>query len=84
MDMKIVVNYKSRAKTIGNIVRILLPTDIEVTDEVMQKSILTLLAELGGYLGMTIGVSLLDLRFLVKMLATFYVRKIGQNGDATL
>ena len=84
MDMKIVVNYKSRAKTSGNIVRILLPTDIEVTDEVMQKSILTLLAELGGYLGMTIGVSLLDLRFLVKMLATFYVRKLGQNADATL
>ena len=84
MDMKIVVNYKSRAKTSGNIVRILLSTDIEVTDEVMQKSILTLLAELGGYLGMTIGVSLLDLRFLVKMLATYYAKKIGQNGDTTL
>ena len=38
-------------------------TDVEVTREIYTKTFLMLLAEIGGYLGMTIGVSLLDLKW---------------------
>ena len=37
-------------------------TDIEVLTEVMPKTLLMLIAEVGGYLGLTLGFSLLDLK----------------------
>ena len=37
--------------------------DIEVLSEVMPKTFLMMVAEIGGYLGLTLGISLMDLKF---------------------
>ena len=63
-DMKIKLTPQSQIQSEENRVRFTLYTDIEVVSEKMSKDILTLVAELGGYLGLTVGVSLLDLKLL--------------------
>ena len=47
-------------------VTFVLHTKIQVLSEVMPKTLLMLVAELGGYLGLTLGVSLLDLKMFVQ------------------
>ena len=59
----------------GNEVRFDLYTDIEVMEEVMPKTCLMLFAEIGGYLGLTLGVSLLDLNFVLSSLFNFVKMK---------
>ena len=48
-----------------NKVNIFLYKEIEVINEVMPKSGLMVVAEIGGYLGLTLGISLLDLKFIL-------------------
>ena len=42
--------------------------DIEVVSEVMSKTGLMVVAEIGGYLGLTLGISLMDLKLLFSLL----------------
>ena len=63
-DMKLKLTPQSKIESAENRVKFYLYTDIEVVSEKMPKNILTLVAELGGYLGLTVGVSLLDLKSL--------------------
>ena len=51
-------------------VSFILHTNIKVLSEVMPKTLLMLVAELGGYLGLTLGVSLLDLKKFVQSSCT--------------
>ena len=62
--MTVFVDFKSRVKSSENTVRLLFSTEVQVTRELMQTTFLTLAAELGGYLGMILGVSFLDLNLL--------------------
>ena len=50
----------------GGRVNLVLHTKIKVLSEVMPKTLLMLVAELGGYLGLTLGVSLLDLKMCIQ------------------
>ena len=52
-------------------------TDIEVFSEVMPKTLLMLVAEVGGYLGLTLGVSLVDLKLVVSSFWTFAKARLG-------
>ena len=70
-DMNLRLALQSRREDTTNPVQLTLYTDIEVYSEVMPKTFLTLVAEVGGYLGLTLGVSLLDLKVLVSSLWTF-------------
>ena len=51
-------------------------TDVEVTREIYTKTFLMLLAEIGGYLGMTIGVSLLDLKWFGTRLSSIFLTDV--------
>ena len=70
-----------RSKIEGKIdrVTILLYTDIETVSEKMPKILLMLVAEVGGYLGLTLGVSLLDLESLVLTFWKFCKSKRSAN-----
>ena len=50
----------------GGRVNLVLHTKIKVLSEVLLKTLSMLVAELGGYLGLTLGVSLLDLKMFVQ------------------
>ena len=62
--MKLKLTPQSKIESAENRVKFYLYTDIEVVSEKMPKNILMLVTELGGYLGLTVGVSLLDLKSL--------------------
>ena len=59
-------------------VNFVLYPDIEVMEEVMPKTLLMLYAEIGGYLGLTLGVSLLDLNFVLSSLFNFSKKKLAE------
>ena len=46
-------------------VQFILSTVIETSSQVLAKTLLSLMADLGGYLGLTLGLSLLDLNKIV-------------------
>ena len=62
--------YKNTA-----IVKFLLSSKIEINDEVLHQTLLSLFAEVGGYLGLILGVSLLDLKTLVTMIIDVFIYK---------
>ena len=64
--MKVQLTFEDKTKNEENFgnVRFRFRTKVEVTREIYTKTFLMLLAEIGGYLGMTIGVSLLDLKWI--------------------
>ena len=59
-------------------VNFVLYPDIVVMEEVMPKTILMLYAEIGGYLGLTLGVSLLDLNFVLSSLFNLAKKKFAE------
>ena len=61
--MKVDLAFQSKNEGFGEM-RFRFRTKVEVTSEMYSKTFLTFLAEIGGFLGMTIGVSLLDLKYL--------------------
>ena len=65
-SMKVQLTLQDKTKNDENFgnVRFRFRTKVEVTREIYTKTFLMLLAEIGGYLGMTIGVSLLDLKWI--------------------
>ena len=69
--MNLRLALQSRRTNTTNPVVFTLYTDIEVFSEVMPKTFLTLVAEVGGYLGLTLGVSLLDLKLVFSSFWTF-------------
>ena len=62
--MKLSLSLQSRRHDKENktLVNLILYTEIDIISEVMPKTLLSLVAEVGGYLGLTLGVSLLDLK----------------------
>ena len=64
--MKVQLTLQEKTKNDENFgyVRFRFRTKVEVTREIYTKTFLMLLAEIGGYMGMTIGVSLLDLKWI--------------------
>ena len=64
-DMNIKLGLRGRIQG-ASTVTFVLHTKIQVLSEVMPKTLLMLVAELGGYLGLTLGVSLLDLKMFVQ------------------
>ena len=62
----------------SSVVNFVLYPDIEVLEEVMPKTHLMLYAEIGGYLGLTLGVSLLDLNFVLSSLFNFVKMKSAE------
>ena len=69
--MKVRLTFFSRIEDFENELRFILHPKIEVSSEVQAKTLLTLVAEVGGYLGLTLGVSLLDLKLLVSYVLGF-------------
>ena len=67
-DMRLQLILLGRIKDKENIVKFTLSTEIEKSSEIQAKSAMNLLAELGGYLGLTLGVSLLDLKKIAALL----------------
>ena len=65
--MNIRLALKSRVPGRSRITFILYK-DIEVVREVMPKTGLMVVAEIGGYLGLTLGISLMDLKLLFNLL----------------
>ena len=61
MDMKLRLAFLSKSKGESR-VKFYLYTDIETMREVIPKTLLMLVAEIGGYLGLMLGVSVLDLK----------------------
>ena len=71
--------FQSRFEsTESSVVNFVLYPDIEVMEEVMPKTLLMLYAEIGGYLGLTLGVSLLDLNFVLSSLFNFAKKKLAE------
>ena len=68
--MKVQLTFQDKTKNGENFgyVRFRFRTEVEVTREIYTKTFLMLLAEIGGYLGMTVGVSLLDLKWIGSLL----------------
>ena len=64
-DMNMKLGLRGRIQG-ASTVTFVLHTKIKVLSEVMPKTLLMLVAELGGYLGLTLGVSLLDLKTFVQ------------------
>ena len=64
--MKVQLTFQDKTKNDENFgnVRFRFRTKVEVTREIYTKTFLMLLAEIGGYMGMTIGMSLLDLKWI--------------------
>ena len=62
----------------SSVVNFVLYPDIEVLEEVMPKTHLMQYAEVGGYLGLTLGVSLLDLNFVLSSLVNFVKMKSAE------
>ena len=71
--MKVQLAFQDKTQNDENFgyVKFRFRTDAEVTREIYVKTILMLLAEIGGYLGMTIGVSMLDLKWVGLILKDF-------------
>ena len=68
--MNLRLALQSRRIHLENTVQFWLFTDIKIFREVMPKTVLMLVAEVGGYLGLTLGVSLLDLKLV---LSSFWI-----------
>ena len=69
--MKVRLTFFSRIEDFENELKFILHPNIEVISEVQAKTLLTLVAEVGGYLGLTLGVSLLDLKLLLSYVGGF-------------
>ena len=80
--MKLQLGTQNRIKNNDSVVKFILYKSIEVTTEVYTKSLLTLVADIGGYLGLTLGISLLDLKTLISPLYCFITSKI-YSGPST-
>ena len=63
--MNIKLALKSKSMIPDRTINFVLYKDLEVVSEVMSKTVLTVMAEIGGYLGLTLGISLLDLKILI-------------------
>ena len=68
--MKIQLNYQSKVETKGE-VRLYLDRIIQTSIQVKSFTDLHLVAEVGGYLGLTLGVSFLDMRILFSFLRQY-------------
>ena len=78
-EMLIRLLFQSRFQSNdSSVVNFVLYPDIEVLEEVMPKTHLMLYAEIGGYLGLTLGVSLLDLNFVLSSLFYFVKMKSAE------
>ena len=62
MNLRLGLQSKRPARSIINFT---LYKHIEVISEVMPKTALMVVAEIGGYLGLTLGISLLDINLVV-------------------
>ena len=76
MNMKLGLQGRIRG---ASKVSFILHTNIKVLSEVMPKTLLMLVAELGGYLGLTLGISLLDLKTFVQSVCTLVNAKHVNN-----
>ena len=74
--MKIQLNYQSKVPTKGE-VRFYLDKTILNSKQVKSFTDLHLVAEVGGYLGLTLGVSLLDMRICFGFLQQYGRRRYG-------
>ena len=74
MNLRLVL--QGRRKYPENKVDFMLYTDIEIHSEVIPKTFLTLVAEVGGYLVLTLGVSLLDLKLVFSSIWTFVMARL--------
>ena len=59
--MEVVTNLKFKYKSDRSQVVLYFPKSIEVVDQTKVKSLLSTVAEIGSYMGLILGVSLLDL-----------------------
>ena len=57
--------------------RLFFKRTLQVNEETFVKSTLSMIAELGGYLGMTLGISLLDLEYILGSLGLRIKKLIG-------
>ena len=73
--MKIQLNYQSKVERRGE-VRFYLDKIIQTTTQVKSYTDLHLVAEVGGYLGLTLGVSFLDMRVLFSFLRQYSGRQV--------
>ena len=83
-DMNIRLTPRGRrtnVKSLHNTISFVTYTDIEVLTEVMPKTLLMLIAEVGGYLGLTLGVSLLDLKTFAPASWNFVKARLEQKLD---
>ena len=74
MNLRVVL--QSRRNYPENRVTLILHTDIEIYSEVMAKTVLMLVAEVGGYLGLTLGVSLIDLKLCFSYIWIFIAARL--------
>ena len=74
MKVQVTLQDKTQNDAKFGSVRFRFRVRVEVTREVYNKSFLMVLAEIGGYLGMTIGVSLLDLTWIGSILKDIAVK----------
>jgi hypothetical protein len=75
MDVKLYSMSKIMPEEYKNTARVkfLLSSKIEINEEVLHQTLLSLFAEIGGYLGLILGVSLLDLKILVTMIIEVFM-----------
>ena len=74
--MNLRLAFRSKSKEEGGSVNFQLNTDIEVMNEVLPKTPMMLVAEVGGYLGLMLGVSVLDLKDFVPATLEFMKGKL--------
>ena len=75
--MSVQVNYQSKVERKGE-VRFYLDKTIQTSRQVRSFTDLHLVAEVGGYLGLTLGVSLLDMKTFAGLLQ-HYCRHVSQR-----
>ena len=74
MKMNVKLSYMGKTENADNRIIFTLNSKIEVQEEVLAKTSLSLIAEVGGYLGLTLGVSLLDAKKVI-MFLTYWIKK---------
>ena len=73
MEIRLILNSRLKHRT--SLLEFVLGVKIGTSYEVQAKSLLTVVAEVGGYLGLTLGISLLDLKTMVYVFFTFFQAK---------
>ena len=61
VDSSYVYNVHKKGRSA---VELIIPKTVDVTEETLKKPVISAIAEAGGYLGMILGVSLMDLQHL--------------------